>query len=250
MSETGISKAEIGRIIALLDLTSLNANDTANHIQDLCLDAATREGSVAAVCIYPNFISTAVNVLRGSGIKVATVANFPSGKDNPEEVFTAIERAITAGADEIDVVIPYQACLQGYTKPALSLVADCKARCENRVLKVIVETGAFANEKLLARLSYDLLLAGADFLKTSSGKISVGATLPAVKIFLHAILEFHGKTGEWRGCKVSGGVRGIVQAREYIALAEQMCGQDYIQAKTFRIGASSLWDTLLQAVEE
>jgi len=245
-----VNKAEIIKMIALLDLTALNIDDTAMSVEKLCQAAKTPIGHVAAVCVYSRFLPIVTNKLSASNIKVATVVNFPSGQATKDEVLAEIDAALLQGADEIDMVIPYQQCLLGELKSALDLVASAKDRCANASLKVILETGAFANAQLLAKLSYAVLVAGADFLKTSTGKIPIGATLPAAKILLSAIAEFYRKNGTWRGFKVSGGVREIATAKQFMLLAEKICGSGYTQAKTFRIGASSLLNNLLAVFDK
>jgi len=239
---------EIIRLIGLLDLTSLNDNDDALVIQNLCQQAQTRLGNVAAVCLYGQFVSTAKKALQNSKIPVATVANFPSGEASLDQIIVEVDKELAAGADEIDLVIPYRSCQAGEFDKAIEMVKLCKKQCGNKLLKVIIETGAFTNQDNLYQLALSLLNAGADFLKTSTGKMVVGATPEAAETLLLAIADFHQKTKLWRGFKVSGGVREVQQALDYVNLAKRICGEHYIQPALLRIGASSLLNNILNIV--
>ncbi|HSW70261.1 MAG TPA: deoxyribose-phosphate aldolase [Gammaproteobacteria bacterium] len=225
-------------MLELIDLTSLNDTDNTETIAALCEQAVTPNGQAAAVCVYPQFISEAKKILAGSSVRIATVVNFPQGNDVLENVLAAIRQAISDGADEIDVVFPYQDYLHGEKQKACDFIRACKAACGEKILlKVIIETGALADSLVIAEVSYDVCHAGADFLKTSTGKISVGATPEAARTLLTVIK----KIPRTIGFKVSGGVRTVEQARQYIQLAEEIMGPGWVTPAHFRIGASQLF---------
>ena len=233
------------RLLTLLDLTSLNDNDDQAIMERLCARAVTPFGRVAAVCTWPRFIGLCKDRLKGSGVRVATVANFPHGKDDPEAVLAAIRQAIVAGADEVDLVFPYKRWLAGERDPACALVSACKQVCGPEVLlKVILETGELATPRHIAEASQDAIAAGADFLKTSTGKTSVGATLTAATVMLATIKE----SGKAVGFKAAGGIRTPADALSYWQLAEGIMGQGWAVPATFRIGASALLDALLEVL--
>lgn len=191
--------------ISLLDLTSLNADDDDAAIVSLCLRALTPFGPVAAVCVYPRFVSLArktLNSLGGAQVRVATVANFPYGGSNIASTVTQVEQAIAAGADEVDVVYPFHGLLAGDCDIGRELLAACRTVCSEPVLlKVILETGELRDPQLIRRASLDAIAAGADFIKTSTGKVAINATEQAARIMLEAIAEQRVETG----LKVSGG---------------------------------------------
>lgn len=225
------------KIFSLLDLTSLNDTDNAATIAALCHKAHGPLGRVAAVCVYPAFVSDAVAQLVETSIKVATVANFPHGADAKDVIQTSIMQSLKNGASEIDVVFPYRRYLQGDKEGALDVVAACRGFVgENALLKVILETGVIDNLSTIEEISYHVIAAGADFLKTSTGKVSVGATLEAASVMLYAIKE----SGANVGFKASGGVRTVEQAMMYIRLAEDIMGVGWVMPEHFRIGASGL----------
>lgn len=234
------------KIFSLIDLTSLNDADTEETITALCEKAVSTLGHVAAVCVYSQFVPQAKQLLANTSVKIATVANFPSGEDPLENVLLSIKQSMDAGADEIDVVLPYQAYLRGDEAFAIDFIKECKTICNDKLLKVILETGAFGNPEIIFQVSKDCLLAGADFIKTSTGKISIGATLPAAKAMLSAIQELTPKVDRVLGFKVSGGIRTLEKALQYYQLAADMMGERWISPETFRIGASQLVDELTQ----
>lgn len=232
-------------VIPLLDLTSLNDTDNEEVISSLCVRAQTSHGNVAAVCIYPQFVATAKNILQYSKIKIATVANFPNGNSSVSSVTTTIKNSIADGADEIDVVIPYQDFLIHHDENSLAtFVNNCKSVCGNIILKVILETGALNDPELIYSASSAAIRGGADFLKTSTGKININATLQAAAVMLLTIKE----NGNHCGFKASGGIRTLQQANPYLALAAQICDPEWISPQHFRIGASSLLDDLLKNI--
>lgn len=221
------------KIANLVDLTSLNDKDTQEDIKKLCDKALKYQ--VAAVCVYPQFVKLAKQLLQNSQVKIATVANFPKGDSNIEQIKNSIQQSIANGAQEIDLVFPFND-----SAPTV-FIAECKKICgDNIVLKVILETGSLSPEKIQERCDI-AIKAGADFLKTSTGKTSIGATIEAATIILQKIKDSNRKIG----FKASGGVRTIEQAEEYIRLADKIMGADWVSPQTFRLGASQL----LEAIE-
>ncbi len=235
------------KIVASIDLTSLNDSDTETVISALCEKAVTPLGNVAAVCVYPQFIKIASKKLHGKNINIASVANFQTGDENLQTVLDSIYAAIHEGANEIDVVFPYKKFLKGDKPFARDFISECKKVCGHDVLlKVILETGAFPNLELIKEASRDVLMAGADFLKTSTGKIAIGATLDAAEVMLTTIKELTPALNRTLGFKASGGVRTIEQAKAYIELAETIMGAGSVTPNTFRIGASQLLDEIMK----
>ncbi len=230
------------RVIPLLDLTHLNEKATVDDIVQLCRDADTLLGKTAAVCIYPQFIGQAKEILLGSPTKIATVANFPAGNTDLGATLATINQAIKDGAQEIDVVMPYAAYLAGDQDIIISFTSACKKACgENILLKVILETGALQKFELIQAASIAVVGAGADFIKTSTGKMSESATLEAAAAMLLAIKEANGSAG----FKAAGGIRTIQQAAGYLFLIEQILGSQWLSADKTRLGASSLLKVLL-----
>ncbi|MCE9682292.1 deoxyribose-phosphate aldolase [Halomonas alkalisoli] len=231
--------------LALMDLTSLNDDDSDAVIRELCARAKTPAGHPAAVCIYPSFIATAREALAEQGlagkVKVATVTNFPHGEADVERAAAETRAAIAAGADEVDVVFPYRALMAGDAEIGHELVAACKRECGDAVLKVILETGELKEAGLISRAAKLAIEGGADFLKTSTGKVTVNATLEAAELLLTAIKE----SGRDLGFKAAGGVRTAEDAAAYLQLAEQVMGADWVSPAHFRFGASGLLDNLL-----
>jgi deoxyribose-phosphate aldolase len=234
------------QILGLIDLTSLNETDTVESIQALCRKAITPVGSVAAVCVYPQFIRLAATELAGTAVKLAAVANFPHGSDALLAVLASIQQSLDDGANEIDVVLPYQHYLAGEYAAVNHFIQQCKRQCGDTVLlKVILETGILSNPQIIASASRDVLVAGADFIKTSTGKILQGASLPAATAMLEAIKAAQPALTRQLGLKISGGVRTLAQANDYIHLADQIMGQGWVSPQTFRFGASQLLDAVL-----
>jgi len=226
--------------IQLLDLTSLNDDDTADTVRELCARAVTPKGNVAAVCVMPAFTGVAKRELAGTGVKVATVANFPDGDDDPFGAADQVQFSIDAGADEVDVVAPWQAHVAGDLEAAATLVAACAAAAPPGALKVILETGSHPGAAVTRALADAALANGAAFVKTSTGKAGPGASPEAAKILAEAVRDFGSG-----GVKVSGGVRTAEQADDYMRLAAAILGEDAVTPERFRIGASSLLDALL-----
>jgi deoxyribose-phosphate aldolase len=244
-----INEAVRRKVLSLIDLTSLNATDTEASIASLCEKAQSSRGHVAAVCVYPRFARLVADNFRDTEIKTATVVNFPEGTDALESVLIDISDALLAGAQEIDVVFPYPRYLAGERQYAHSFVASCKAACgDDAVLKVILETGALSDPAIIADACYESFISGADFVKTSTGKIAEGATLEAAATMLLVIRHVHPQLKRRMGLKVSGGIKDMQQAAQYLELAEQIMGPDWVSPAVFRIGASKLVDELLTSV--
>ena len=231
-----------GRAIGLLDLTSLNDDDTDGTVEALCKRAVTPVGKVAAVCIWPRFVKTARKALKGSGVRIATVVNFPRGEADAAAVAAEAKAAIKDGAQEIDVVLPYRAFIDGARTQPMNVVRACRDACGADVtMKVILESGCFPDPDLLAWAARDAIAAGADFLKTSTGKVQPAATLEAAALLLHVIHE----SGKPVGFKAAGGIRDADGAAAYLALATAIQGKGWSKPETFRFGASGLLDSLL-----
>ncbi len=230
-------------LIPFIDLTSLNETDTQEKIIALCKEAVTPIGSVAAVCIYPAFIKSAKQALVGTRIKIATVANFPSGDFPLPDCLEDIKSAIQAGADEVDVVMPYRNYLNGNTRDVLEFLQACRGICGPSVIyKVILETGELVNVDVIAGAAEIAIESGADFIKTSTGKTDTGATHHAVEAILDAIKNFPQKKV---GLKVSGGIPKVEQAMEYFYLIADKMGKEWMSPKTLRFGASQLLKDIL-----
>jgi deoxyribose-phosphate aldolase len=247
------------RAISVMDLTTLGDDDTDDHVRRLCArarqplrsDLLERLGSpaanfrTAAVCIYHPFIKTALHELQGTGVKVATVsADFPKGLAPLEERIAQIHRSVEAGAHEIDVVIKRAHALEGDWQTLYDEVAAFRAACTPRLMKVILGTGELQNLDNVARASLVAMMAGADFIKTSTGKEAVNATIPAGIVMMRAIKDYSSRTGTSVGFKPAGGIRSARQALEYVSLVKAELGDRWLQPRLFRIGASSLLDDI------
>eukprot|EP01107_Rhizomastix_libera_P017023 TRINITY_DN7565_c0_g1_i2.p1 TRINITY_DN7565_c0_g1~~TRINITY_DN7565_c0_g1_i2.p1 ORF type:complete len:258 (-),score=70.38 TRINITY_DN7565_c0_g1_i2:64-837(-) len=235
--------------LALMDLTTLNDNDTDEKVIALCKQAKSKYGCTAAVCVYPRFVPISRKTLREIGapqVKIATVTNFPHGNDDIEIAVAETKASVSYGADEVDVVFPYRAFLKGETKLAFDLVKQCKEACADKaLLKVILETGEIKDPVLIKKASEIAIDAGADFIKTSTGKVAVNATIEAATVMITAIKE----KGKKVGFKAAGGVRDAQQAGEYLAVASKVMGPEWATASTFRFGASSLLKSLIDTIE-
>jgi deoxyribose-phosphate aldolase len=233
------------RALPLVDLTNLDESCTAADILKLCEAAATPHGNVAALCIYPRWVSYARAVLKHPDIRIATVANFPDGGADEIAAIRATVQAFEEGADEVDVVMPWRTFLAGDEQAASNLIAACRAVTPpGKLLKVILETGELKDAKNINVTAHLALDAGADFLKTSTGKVPVNATPEAAEIMLRAIHE----SGRPVGFKAAGGIRTVDDATRYLALADRIMGADWATPKTFRFGASALLGNLLGAI--
>lgn len=231
--------------LSMIDLTSLNDDDTDQVIIKLCKKAETKKGKVAAVCVFPAFVKTAKEALDGTDIKIATVTNFPHGSTDIESSLKETEAAIIDGADEIDVVFPYKALMAGDAKIGFELVKQHAEKCRGRaLLKVIIESGELKTTELIQQASNISIDAGADFIKTSTGKVPVNATPEAARIMLECIKGADRNVG----FKAAGGVRSTEEAAMNLEIAREIMGEDWISKDNFRFGASSLLKSLLETL--
>ena len=238
--------------LPLLDLTNLDESADEAAIRTLCARARTPAGPVAAVCLYPRFVGLAKELLAHPAIRVATVANFPDGAADPGAAAAETEAAVAQGADEVDVVFPYRSFLAGDAQIGKDLVRRCRQACRRpdggrALLKIILETGVLGDAATIRRAAGDAIDAGADFVKTSTGKREPGATVPAATALLEAIAAAR-RRRIWVGLKVAGGIRTLSEATAYMALGERFVGRDFVGPATFRIGASRLLDDILVAL--
>jgi deoxyribose-phosphate aldolase len=234
------------------DLTTLEGSDSPGKVRQLAGKAmrpAPADPSVppvAALCIYPRLVAVAAAALRGSGVKVASVATaFPSGQAPLEVRLDDATRAVADGADEIDMVISRGAFLAGDERAVLEEVAATKEACGPAHLKVILETGELGSYDRVRRASLVAMAAGADMIKTSTGKTSPAATLPVALVMSEAIRDFAESTGRAVGLKVAGGIRAAKDALRYLVVVHETLGPDWLTPDRFRIGASSLLNDLL-----
>ena len=232
--------------LQLIDLTSLNEDDTPEAIISLCRQARTEAGNTAAICIYPRFIPLARKTLQSLGLNevtIATVTNFPDGGDDVDIAVAETRAAVAYGANEVDVVFPYRALMAGNETVGAELVKRCKEACgANVLLKVIIESGELKDEALIRRASEIAIDAGADFIKTSTGKVPVNATTESARIMLETIRD-SGKTNV--GFKPAGGIKTAEDAAVHLELADTIMGPEWVDRNHYRFGASSLLGNLL-----
>jgi len=233
------------RALSLIDLTSLTDNETEQEITNLCQQAQSPAGQTAAICIFPRFVPLAKKILRAQQtphIKVATVTNFPHGNDDLAIALAETQAAVAYGADEIDLVFPYRALMQGDENIGFDMVKVCKKACGVEAkLKVIIESGELKSNELIQKASMIAINAGADFIKTSTGKVPVNATPQAAKIMLEVIKNKNINVG----FKAAGGVRTVEDVAIYLDLADSILGKEWADTNHFRFGASSLLGSLL-----
>ena len=245
--DTGIARSDAvtaRRALSLLDLTDLGDQASETGTLQLCARAVAAPGPVAAICIWPQFVSLAKRTLGEASVRVATVVNFPAGGTNVSRISGDTQEAIQDGADEIDLVLPYKTLLQGDTEIAADMVREIKAICGPVLLKVILETGSYPDQASI-RVASDLAIeAGADFIKTSTGKTAVSATPEAARTMLEAI-KAHGLPV---GLKPSGGIRTLADAKTYLDLADEIMGPSWANPRTFRFGASGLHQVLVDVM--
>ncbi|MDQ6779249.1 MAG: deoxyribose-phosphate aldolase [Actinomycetota bacterium] len=241
--------------ISLLDLTTLEGSDTPGKVRIVSARALRPDPgdptipSVAAVCVYPSLVGEVAAALRGSAVMVASVATgFPAGQIPLEEKLREVEYAVAAGADEIDMVLNRGALLAGRYPEVIEEVQRVKAACDGRHLKVILETGELGGYEMIRRASLLAIAGGADFIKTSTGKLPGAATPPVVLCMLEAVRDIHDETGQMIGVKAAGGVRTAKQAIALLVLVVETVGRSWLTPDLFRIGASSLLNDLLMQV--
>ncbi|MBK9957492.1 MAG: deoxyribose-phosphate aldolase [Chitinophagaceae bacterium] len=242
----------------MIDLTTLEGKDTDGKVQQMCYKAKhlhdIYEGlpTVAAVCVYPSMVRIAKKAVEGSGVKVAAVATaFPSGQAPGDVKIRDTKFAVNEGADEIDMVISRGKFLQGEYNFVFDEIAAVKEACGEARLKVILETGELVTYDKVRRASDIAMYAGADFIKTSTGKISPAATLPVTLVMLEAIRDFYYKTGKRIAMKPAGGISKSKLALHYLVLLNEILGEEWMNNQWFRFGASSLAnDVLMQIMKE
>jgi len=234
------------RALPLLDLTTLGDNDSEEIVKNLCAKAVSPYGNVAAICVWPRFVSVAKTSVASPLVNIAGVANFPEGTTDIDRAISDTKEIIAAGGNEVDVVFPYKSWIDGNRELGPWIVNECKKICgDNIALKVILETGELKSSDLIRSASIAAIQAGADFIKTSTGKTPISATIEAAHVMLGAIKE----TGASCGFKASGGIRDTATAGEYIALGDEIMGADWVSPKTFRFGASGLLDDLISVID-
>jgi deoxyribose-phosphate aldolase len=252
------------RAISCMDLTTLSSDDTDERVRRLCAKARQPIQSelvkqlgienldlkVAAVCVYHTFVETAVRAVEGSGIHVAAVSTgFPAGLSPMKERVAEIRRSVEAGADEIDVVITRGLVFGAKWRELYDEVATFKAACGSAHLKVILGTGDLLTLRNVARASFVAMMASADFIKTSTGKETVNATLPVGLVMVRAIREYAEETGFAVGLKPAGGIRTAKQSLEWLALMKEELGNSWLKADLFRFGASSMLGDIERQLE-
>lgn len=240
------------RVLPLLDLTSLGADDTPADIDRLCAAATTPVGSVASVCVWPRFVAQAVERLDGTGLPVAAVANFPEGDDDDARAIADAAAIVAAGGSEVDVVVPWRRLLAGDAAPVTRLVAAVRSEIGSEiVLKAILETGELGDDQPIRDAGIAALDGGADFLKTSTGKTEHSATPEAARVLLSVLTAGTPDADRRRpvGLKVSGGVGTAEQAAVYLELADAAFGPDGVGPATLRFGASRLLGDLVALLE-
>ena len=243
-------QADIAKLaISLIDLTSLTNEETEQDIINLCEQAHASQGDTAAICIYPRFIPIAKKQLALQGcetIKIATVANFPHGSTDIHQAVKETAEAVALGADEVDVVFPYNALINGNADIGFALVHACKRACGKSVLlKVIIESGELSSATLIQQASEIAINAGADFIKTSTGKVAINATPEAAKIMLMVIKDKNPNVG----FKAAGGVRNVDDAEQYLAHVMDILGASWLNTTHFRFGASGLLSNLIACID-
>ncbi|MGH9246133.1 MAG: deoxyribose-phosphate aldolase [Acidimicrobiales bacterium] len=241
--------------IRCIDLTTLEGIDTPGKVTALCAKALRPDPTdltippVAAVCVYPNLVKVAADRLRGTGVKVASVGGaFPSGLSPIEVRVEEIRAAVADGADEIDIVLNRSAFLSGHYREAFDEIVASREACGAAHLKVILETGELGSYDAIRKASMLAMCAGADVIKTSTGKIGTSATHPVALCMSEAIRDFADQTGRAVGLKVAGGVRTAKQAWQYLVVVGETLGADWLDPDRFRIGASTLLNDVLMQI--
>jgi deoxyribose-phosphate aldolase len=238
--------------ITMVDLTTLEGQDTAGKVRALCAKAMRPDPadptcpSTAAVCVYPDMVATAKKALGGSGVHVASVATaFPSGRAAMDIKLADTRDAVEAGADEVDMVIDRGAFLAGHYLEVFEEIAAVREASGPAHLKVILETGELQTYDNVRRASWLAMMAGAHFIKTSTGKVQPAATLPVTLVMLEAVRDYRDQTGRMIGVKPAGGIRTAKDAIKYLVMVNEITGPDWLHADWFRFGASTLLNDLL-----
>jgi deoxyribose-phosphate aldolase len=242
----------IDTAISMVDLTTLEGADTPGKVRSLAAKARRPDPErpdvpkVAAVCVYPDMVKTAADELKGTGINVASVATaFPSGRSTIDIKLADTRFAVEQGASEVDMVIDRGAFLSGRYGLVFEEIVKVKEACGDAHLKVILETGELVTYDNVRRASWLAMLAGGDFIKTSTGKVSPAATLPVTHVMLQAVRDWHAQTGERRGVKPAGGIRTTKDAIKYLVAVHEVAGPEWLNNHLFRFGASTLLNDLL-----
>ena len=243
--------------VRTMDLTTLEGADTPGKVAALASKAIRPDPadasvpSVAAVCVYPNLVPAAVERVRGTSVKVASVATaFPSGQAPLEVKLAEVREVVELGADEVDMVIDRGAFLSGRYAKVYDEIVRVKEACGNAHLKVILETGELGTYDNVRRASLLAMAAGADFVKTSTGKLPSAATLPVTLVMLEAVRDLYEETGRRVGVKAAGGIRNAKQAVQYLVLVHETLGLDWLTPDLFRLGASSLLNDVLMQIRK
>jgi deoxyribose-phosphate aldolase len=243
--------------ITMLDVTTLEGKDSPGKVRQMCAKAMRplpedpSIGPAAAVCVYPRLVRVAKEAVGESGVKVASVATaFPSGQSRMKERLSEIRYAVGAGADEIDMVISRGKLLHGEFRGIFDEVVRCKEACGEARLKVILETGELQTYDTVRVASEIAMAAGADFIKTSTGKVEPAATLPVTLVMLEAIQDFHDRTGRMVGMKPAGGIGNAKLALQYLVMVKETLGKAWLTKEKFRFGASSLTNDLLMQIRK
>jgi len=243
--------------LSMIDLTTLEGRDTPQKVRNLCYkarylhDSLAGIPSVAAVCVYPNFVAIAKKELQGSGINVASVSTaFPSGQSTLDVKISDTSFAVDQGADEVDMVISRGRFLSGEYNFVYDEIAAVKDVCGTAHLKVILETGELDTLDNVRKASEIAIYAGADFIKTSTGKISPASTMPVTLVMLNAIKDYYRKTGLKIGMKPAGGISTAKIALQYLVMLKETLGDNWMNKDLFRFGASSLANDVLMQLEK
>jgi deoxyribose-phosphate aldolase len=243
--------------VRMMDLTTLEGQDTPGKVAALCSKAVRPDPadvtvpSVAAVCVYPNLVPTAVARLRGSNVRVASVATaFPSGQTTTDVKVAEVREVVEMGADEVDMVIDRGAFLSGRYEKVYDEIVRVKEACGEAHLKVIVETGELGTYDNVRRASLLAMAAGADFIKTSTGKLPSAATLPVTLVMLEAIRDVYDETGRKVGMKPAGGIRQAKQAVQYLVQLHETLGVEWLTPDLYRLGASTLLNDVLMQIRK
>ncbi|MDH3713770.1 MAG: deoxyribose-phosphate aldolase [Gammaproteobacteria bacterium] len=243
--------------LSMIDLTTLEGQDTPGKVRQLCQKALHLHDQlpglphVAAVCVYPTMVAVARQALAGHDIKVASVATaFPSGQSPLAAKLADIKMAVDSGADEIDMVISRSAFLQGNYARVFDEIGAVKEECGSAHLKVILETGELGTLDRVRRASVIAMHAGADFIKTSTGKIQPAATMPVTLVMLQAIRDFYYETDRLVGMKPAGGISKSKQAIQYLVMLREVLGERWLTPELFRFGASSLANDVLMQLQK
>ena len=251
--KTDSKRQAIDLAITMIDLTTLEGQDTPGKVRAMCAKARQPgygAPPVAAVCVYPDLVPEAVAGVAGSGVKVASVAtSFPSGRAALDVKLADVKSAVAAGADEVDMVIDRGAFLTGRYGLVYEEITAVRAACGDAHLKVILETGELSTLDNVRRASWLAMLSGADFIKTSTGKVTPAATLPVTLVMLEAVRDYRDFGDRQVGVKPAGGIRTEKDAIRYLVLVNETAGEDWLDPRYFRIGASSLLNDLLMQRE-